>query len=71
MELGFSGYGLHCRLHCLAPAKPFTGGCVSIPEDHMRFVMQTVNSSTVVVIDTYEALSGGADWPDSTWPQDR
>ena len=70
-EEGTPGLGSAIFLHCLAPAKPFTGGCVSIPEDHMRFVMQTVNSSTVVVIDTYEALSGGADWPDSTWPQDR
>lgn len=36
----------------------------------MCYVMQTVNSNTVVVIDAYEALSGGADWPDSTWPQE-
>jgi len=70
-EEGMPGLGSAIFLHCLAPAKPFTGGCVSIPEDHMRYVMQTVNSSTVVVIDTYEALSGGADWPDSTWPQER
>ena len=70
-EEGTPGLGSAIFLHCLAPAKPFTGGCVSIPEDHMRYVMQTVNSSTVVVIDTYEALSGGEAWPDSTWPQDR
>jgi hypothetical protein len=37
----------------------------------MRFVMQKVDGSTAVVIDTYEALSGGTDWPDSTWPQER
>ena len=70
-EEGTPGLGSAIFLHCLAPAKPFTGGCVSIPEDHMRFVMQKVNASTAVVIDTYKALSGGADWPDSTWPQDR
>ncbi len=70
-EEGIPGLGSAIFLHCLAPAKPFTGGCVSIPEDHMRYVMQTVNSDTVVVIDTYEALSGGEDWPDSTWPQER
>ena len=70
-EEGTPGLGSAIFLHCLAPAKPFTGGCVSIPEDRMRFVMQTVNSDTVVVIDTYEVLSGGEDWPDSTWPQDR
>lgn len=70
-EEGTPGLGSAIFLHCLAPAKPFTGGCVSIPEDHMRFVMQKVDGSTAVVIDTYEALSGGTDWPDSTWPQER
>ena len=70
-EEGTPGLGSAIFLHCLAPAKHFTGGCVSIPEDHMRFVMQKVDGSTAVVIDTYEALSGGTDWPDSTWPQER
>ena len=70
-EEGTPGLGSAIFLHCLAPAKPFTGGCVSIPEDHMRFVMQKVDGSTAVVIDTYEALSGWTDWPDSTWPQER
>lgn len=70
-EEGTPGLGSAIFLHCLAPAKPFTGGCVSIPEDHMRFVMQKVDGSTAVVIDTYEALSGGTGWPDSTWPQER
>lgn len=47
------------------------GGCVSIPEDCMKFVMQRVNEDTVVVIDTYESLSGGEAWPDSTWPSEK
>lgn len=67
-EEGTPGLGSAIFLHCLAPAKPFTGGCVSIPEDHMKYVMQKVDENTVVVIDTYENLSGGEDWPDSTWP---
>ena len=70
-EEGTPGLGSAIFLHCLAPAKPFTGGCVSIPEDHMRFVMQKVSGDTAVVIDTYETLSGGEPWPDSTWPQER
>ena len=69
-EEGTPGLGSAIFLHCLAPAKPFTGGCVSIPEDRMRFVMQKVDENTAVVIDTYDALSGGEDWPDSTWPQE-
>lgn len=70
-EAGTPGLGSAIFLHCLGPAKPFTGGCVAIPEDHMRFVMRKVNADTAVVIDTYETLSGGEDWPDSTWPQSR
>lgn len=58
-------------LHCFGPAKPFTGGCVAIPEDHMKYVMQQVDENTAVVIDTFENLAGTDEWPDSTWPQER
>ncbi len=70
-EEGTPGLGSAIFLHCLGPAKPFTGGCVAIPEDHMKYVMQNIDDNTQVVIDTYENLSGGEDWPDSTWPQER
>jgi len=65
------GLGSAIFLHCFGPVKPYTGGCVAIPEDYMRFVMRRVNTDTVVVIDTYEKLSNGADWPSSLWPADR
>lgn len=70
-EEGTPGLGSAIFLHCFGPAKPFTGGCVAIPESYMRYVMQHVSEDTAVVIDTYENLSGGEDWPDSTWPQER
>lgn len=70
-EEGTPGLGSAIFLHCYGPAKPFTGGCVAIPEDHMKYVMQQVDDKTAVVIDTFEALSGGTDWPSSTWPQER
>ena len=70
-EEGTPGLGSAIFLHCLGPAKPFTGGCVAIPEDHMKFVMQHVDEDTVVVIDTYEKMSGTGEWPDSTWPQEK
>ena len=60
-EEGTPGLGSGIFLHCFGPAKPFSAGCVAIPEDHMKYVMQHVDSDTVVVIDTYEKLSGGAD----------
>ena len=69
-EEGTPGLGNAIFLHCFGPAKPFSGGCVAIPEDHMVYVMRNVDEKTAVVIDTYEKLSGGADWPDSTWPQE-
>ena len=62
------GLGSAIFLHCLGPVKPYTGGCVSIPEDHMKYVMQHIDENTVVVIDTYEELAGGEDWPGSLWP---
>ena len=65
------GLGSAIFLHCFGPAKPFSGGCVAIPEDQMRYVMQQVDENTAVVINTYQALSGTDEWPDSTWPQVR
>ena len=65
------GLGSAIFLHCFGPAKPFSGGCVAIPEDYMKFVMQRVDENTVVLIDTYENLSGTDEWPDSRWPQER
>ena len=70
-EEGTPGLGSAIFLHCFGPVKPYTGGCVAIPESNMRFVMQHIDADTVVVINTYETLSGGADWPGSTWPADR
>lgn len=70
-EEGTPGLGSAIFLHCFGPAKPFSGGCVAIPEDHMKYVMQTVDESTVVLIDSYKNLSGTDEWPDSTWPQVR
>ena len=52
------GKGSAIFLHCLGPVKPYTGGCVAIPEDKMRFVMQMVRPDCVVVIDSLEKLGG-------------
>ena len=70
-EEGTPGLGSAIFLHCFGPAKPFSGGCVAIPEDYMKFVMQRVDEKTAVVIDSYETLAGTDEWPDSTWPQVR
>ncbi len=70
-EEGTPGLGSAIFLHCFGPAKPFSGGCVAIPEDYMKYTMRKVDEKTAVVIDTYQALSGTDEWPDSTWPQER
>lgn len=45
-------------LHCLAEDKPYTGGCVVIPEERMLFLMQHVRPDCVVVIDSLHNLGG-------------
>ena len=65
------GLGSAIFLHCFGPARPFTGGCVSIPEECMKYVMQQVDENTAVVIDSDETLAGSDTWPSSTWPQVR
>ena len=57
-EEGTPGRGSAIFLHCLGPLKPYTGGCVAIPENLMRLVMQRVRPDCVVVIDTLENMHG-------------
>ena len=52
------GRGSAIFLHCLGPTKPYTGGCVALPENIMKLVMQNVREDCVVVIDTLENLNG-------------
>lgn len=53
-----TGKGSAIFLHCMGSKKPYTGGCVAIPENIMKLVMQNVKEDCVVVIDTYENLGG-------------
>lgn len=63
-EAGIAGKGSAIFLHCIGPNKPYTGGCVAIPQDKMRLVLQTVRPECVVVIDSLQNLSPAtaADW---------
>ena len=62
-EDGTPGRGSAIFLHCFGPLKPYTGGCVALPENIMKQVMQRVQPDCVVVIDTLERLSPDA-WKD-------
>lgn len=55
-EEGTPGRGSAIFLHCLGPVKPYTGGCVSVPENIMKMIMQEVDPDCVVVIDTLENM---------------
>ena len=55
---GTPGRGSAIFLHCFGPAKPYTGGCVAVPENIMRMIMQQVSPDCVVIIDTFENLGG-------------
>ena len=55
-EEGTPGRGSAIFLHCFGPAKPWTGGCVAVPEYIMKQIMQNVREDCVVVIDTLENL---------------
>ena len=51
------GDGSAIFLHCLGRVKPYTGGCVAIPEACMLTVMEKVRPDCVVVIDSLRTLS--------------
>ena len=57
-EDGTPGRGSAIFLHCFGPAKPWTGGCVAVPENIMKLIMQNVREDCVVVIDTLDNLGG-------------
>ena len=57
-EDGTPGRGSAIFLHCFGPTKPYTGGCVALPENIMKMVMQRVQTDCVVVIDTLDNLGG-------------
>ncbi len=55
-EEGTAGRGSAIFLHCFGTVKPYTGGCVSVPEYIMKKIMQVVSPDCVVVIDTLEDM---------------
>ena len=55
---GTPGKGSAIFLHCFGPTKPYTGGCVAVPEYTMQAVLKRVQKDCVVVIDTLENMHG-------------
>lgn len=52
------GKGSALFIHCFGPAKPWTGGCVALPEEKMKIVMQNIRPGCIAVIDSLKNLGG-------------
>ena len=63
------GYNAECEyekgfgffMHCFRNNRPYTGGCVAVPENIMRFVMQHVEPGCRITIDSLENFGGDLD----------
>ena len=47
--------------HSFRVNRPYTGGCVAVPEDIMRFIMQHVKPGCKITIDSLEHFGGDLD----------
>ena len=56
-EKGKAGKGSAIFLHCLGPQKPYTGGCVAIPEDKVITAIRNVQEDCVIVIDKIQNIA--------------
>ena len=60
------GYNAECTpakgfalfMHCFGPKNPYTLGCVGLPEEKMRFVMQHIRPGCACIIDSLNNLGG-------------
>lgn len=47
--------------HSFRYNRPYTGGCVAVPEDIMKFIMQHVKPGCKITIDSLENFGGDLD----------
>lgn len=63
------GYNSECEeekgfaffLHCFRVNRTYTGGCVGVPENIMKFIMQHVKPDCKITIDSLEKMNGALD----------
>ncbi len=63
LNMGFNsecipGGGSAFFLHCFGSSCPYTYGCVSVPNEIMKVIMQNVKPGCVITIDTLENFRG-------------
>ncbi len=47
--------------HCFRVNRPYTGGCVAVPENIMKFIMQHIKPGCKITIDYLENMNGSLD----------
>lgn len=47
--------------HCFRVNRTYTGGCVAVPENIMRFIMQHVRDGCRITIDSLDSMGGDLD----------
>ena len=63
------GYNAECEeekgfaffLHCFRVNRTYTGGCVGVPENIMKFIMQHVKPGCRITIDSLKNMNGDLD----------
>ena len=63
------GYNAECEkekgfaffLHCFRVNRTYTGGCVGVPENIMKFIMQHIEPGCRITIDSLENMKGDLD----------
>ena len=63
------GYNAECKyengfgffLHSFRVNRPYTGGCVAVPEDIMCFIMQNVQPGCKITVDSLQNMGGDLD----------
>ncbi|MGI6264056.1 MAG: L,D-transpeptidase family protein [Acutalibacteraceae bacterium] len=63
------GYNAECEpqkgfaffLHCFRVNRTYTGGCVGVPENIMKFIMQHIKPGCKITIDSLEKMGGDLD----------
>ncbi len=55
---GVPGMGCAIFLHCADPGRPYTAGCIAIPESDMITVIRCVREDCLIVIDDLERFIG-------------
>ena len=66
LNMGYNSEGIEEKgcaffFHCFRYNRTYTGGCVGVPEDIMKFIMQHIKPGCKITIDSLENMGGDLD----------